>query len=40
MANVSPYYTGAEAGYFVDRLPFRERSTWNLHGFLTSEECL
>jgi|GEM_PF-2469570 len=31
---------GAEAGYFVDRLPFREQSTWNHHGFLTSAECL
>ena len=40
MANVSSYYTGAEAEYFVDRLPFRERSTWNHHGFLTSAECL
>jgi hypothetical protein len=40
MANVSPYYTCAEAEYFVDRLPFRERSTWNHPGFLTSAECL
>jgi hypothetical protein len=40
MANVSPNYTGAEAEYFVDRLPFRERSTWNHHGFLTFAECL
>lgn len=40
MAKVSPYYTGAEAEYFADRLPFRERSTWNHHGFLTSAECL
>ena len=40
MAKVSPYYTGAEAEYFVDHLPFRERSTWNQYGFLTSEEGL
>ena len=40
MAKVSPYYMDAEAQYFVDRLPFRERSTWNHHGFLTSAECL
>jgi hypothetical protein len=40
MANVSPNDTGAEAESFVDRLPFRERSTWNHHRFLTSEECL
>ncbi len=40
MAKVSPYYTGAEAEYVVDRLPFRECSTWNHHGFLTSAECL
>jgi len=40
MAKVSPYYTGAEAEYFVDHLPFRERSTWNHHGFLTFAECL
>ena len=40
MANVSPDYTGAEAEYFVDCLPFREHSTWNHHEFLTSEECL
>ena len=40
MAKVSLYYTGAEVEYFVDRLPFPERSTWNHHGFLTSAECL
>ena len=40
MAKVSLYYTGAKDEYFVDRLPFRERSTWNHHGFLNSEECL
>jgi hypothetical protein len=40
MAKVSTYYTGAEAEYFFDRLPFRERSTWNHHGFLTWQECL
>ena len=40
MANVSPNYTCAEAEYFIDRLPFRERSTWNHHGFLTSAEYL
>jgi hypothetical protein len=40
MAKVSTNYTGAEAEYFVDRLPFRERSTWNHHEFKNSEECL
>ncbi len=40
MAKVSLYYTGAEAEYVVDRLPSRERATWNHHGFLTSMECL
>jgi hypothetical protein len=40
MANVSPNYTGAEAEYSVDRLPLRERSTGNHHGFLTPEEGL
>jgi len=40
MANVSSFYTGAESEYFVDRLPFRERSTWDHHGFLTSVEGL
>ena len=40
MVNVSPYYSGTEVEYFVDRLPFRERSTWNHHEFLTSEEGL
>jgi len=40
MAHVSPNYTGAEAEYFVDRLPFRESSTWNHHRFLTFAECL
>ena len=40
MANVTPYYMGAEAEYFVDRPPFRERSTWKHHVFLTSAECL
>jgi hypothetical protein len=40
MAKVSPYYMGAEAESFVDRLPFRERSTWNHYGFLTSAEGL
>ena len=40
MTKVSSYYAGAEAEYFVDRLPFRERSTWNQHGFLTPAECL
>ena len=29
-----------EAESFVDHLPFRERSTWNQHRFLTCEECL
>ena len=38
MANVSPNDTEAES--FVDRLQFRERSTWNHYRFLTSEECL
>jgi len=40
MPKVSPYYTSAETEYFVDRFPFRERSTWNQYGFLTSEEGL
>jgi hypothetical protein len=40
MAQVSPYYTGTEAEYFVDRLPFRERSIWNHYGFLTYVEGL
>ena len=40
MAKVSPFYTGAQAGYFVDRLPFRECSTRNHRGFLNSEEGL
>ena len=40
MANVSPYQRDAEAEYVVDRLPFREHSTWNHHGFLTSAEGL
>ncbi len=40
MAKVSPYYTGAEAEYVVDRLPFRKRATWNHHRFLSSTECL
>jgi hypothetical protein len=40
MANVSPNDTGAETEYFVDRLPFSERSTWNHHGFMTSAEGL
>ena len=40
MAHVSPYYMGAEAESFVDRLPFRERSTWKDHGVLTSEAGL
>ncbi len=40
MANVSPYYTVAEAEYFVDHFPFRERSTCNHHGFLISAEGL
>jgi hypothetical protein len=40
MAQVSPYYTVAQAEYFVDRLPFPERSTWNHHAFLTFAECL
>ncbi len=40
MANVSPYYTATEDEFFVDLHPFRERSTWNHHGFLTFEECL
>lgn len=39
MANVSTYYTGAEAEYFVVRLPFRERSTWIHHEYLTFAEC-
>jgi hypothetical protein len=39
MAKVSAYYTGAQAEYFVDPLPFPERSTCH-HGFLTSVECL
>jgi hypothetical protein len=38
MAKVSSYYTGAEAEYFVDHFPFRERSTCNHHGFLISAE--
>jgi hypothetical protein len=40
MAHVFPSDTGAEAEYVVDRLPFRERSTWNHHGFLTFVEGL
>jgi hypothetical protein len=40
MAKVSPYYMGAQDEYFVDCLPFHERSTWNHHGFLTSTEGL
>jgi hypothetical protein len=40
MANVSLYYSGAEAEYFVDRLPFREGATWNHDGFLTPAEGL
>ena len=40
MAKVYPYYTGAEAAYFFARLPFRERSTWNHHGFQACPECL
>jgi hypothetical protein len=40
MAHVSPYDMGAEAESFVDRLPFREHSIWNHHGFLTSEAGL
>jgi len=40
MAQVSPNDTGTEDESFVDRLPFRERSTWNHRRFLTSEECL
>jgi len=40
MVKVSPYYRGTEAVYFVDRLPYRERSTWNHHEFFNSEECL
>ncbi len=38
MVNVSTYYTDAEAESFVDRLPFREHSTWNHQEFLTTEE--
>ena len=38
MAKVSSYYTGAEAEYFVDHFPFRQRSIWNHHGFLISAE--
>ena len=40
MAYVSPDFTCAEAEYFVDRLPFRNRSSWNHHEFLNSEEGL
>ena len=40
MAHVSPYYTGAEAEYVVERLPFSMRSTWNHPGFLISAEGL
>jgi len=39
MAKVCSYYTGTEAEYFVDRLPFPEPSTWNQHGSLTSAGC-
>jgi hypothetical protein len=40
MVNVSPYYRGAGAEFFVDRLLFREHPTWIHHEFLTSEKCL
>ena len=40
MANVSPYYRSAEAGYVVDRLPFREEAIWNHRGFLIAEDGL
>jgi len=40
MANLSSYYRGSKAEYVVDRLPFRERSTGNLRGFLNFAECL
>jgi len=40
MAHVSPDYRGAEAEYVVDRLPFREHSTWNHYEFLTFAEGL
>ena len=40
MANLSLYYQGTEAEYVVDRLPFRESSTWNHQEFLNSAEGL
>ena len=40
MVKVSRYHKDAEAEYFVDRLPFRNRSTWNHHEFLNSEAGL
>jgi hypothetical protein len=40
MAHVFPNDRGAEAGYYVHRLPLRERSTWYHQRFLTSEEYL
>jgi hypothetical protein len=40
MTNVSPIDTGTKVETFVDRLSIRKRSTWNYHGFLTSEEGL
>jgi hypothetical protein len=40
MTKVSLNYTRAETESFVDHLPFRERSTWNHHRYLTYAECL